>query len=133
MFKIFIMTMFSVLISGCATVFTGTNQAVNVTAIDEDTKQDLEDVNCTITDTDGVMYQLTSNPGAIVIPKGNAPLQVKCHQEGYEPFTGVITDSFATIALLDIFLWPTFFVDIATGAIKKYPGQYSVVMDPEAS
>lgn len=121
-----------ILLSGCATVFTGTNQAVNVTAVDEETKKDLKNVHCSITDSDGATYQLVSNPGAIVIPKGNAPLQVKCHQNGYHTYTGVINDSFNAVTLLDILFWPTIFVDLATGAMMKYPGQYSVAMSPEA-
>jgi hypothetical protein len=102
-----------------------------VTAVDQETKQDLKDVHCSITDADGATYQVVSNPGAVIIPKGNAPLQVKCNQDGYQTYTGIINDSFNPVTLIDILFWPTFFVDWATGAMHKYPGQHSVVMSPE--
>ncbi|MGA2655376.1 MAG: hypothetical protein ABSF18_05310 [Gammaproteobacteria bacterium] len=132
MHKIILTFISFILLSGCATVFSGTDQAVNVTAVDQETKQDLKDVHCTITDDEGATYQLVSNPGAVIIPKGNAPLQVKCHQNGYHTYTGVINDSFDAVTLIDILFWPTFFVDWGTGAMHKYPGSYSVVMTPES-
>ncbi len=131
MFKIFITAMVFLLLSGCATVLTGTNQAVNLEAIDRETKEDLKKVSCNITDSTGAVYEVTSNPGVVVVSKGNAPLKVSCRQEGYQNYTGVINDNFNPVALLDIFFWPTFFVDIASGAISKYPAHYSVEMKPD--
>jgi hypothetical protein len=122
--------MSSLLLSSCATVFHGSNQSVTFTAVDEETKQDLNHVSCNVTDSSGTIYHIKSNPDAVMIPKGNAPLQIKCDKNGYENYTGSINDSFDSLALLDILFWPTFFVDIATGAIKKYPGHYAISMDP---
>ncbi|MFA6038004.1 MAG: hypothetical protein WC748_07805 [Legionellales bacterium] len=133
MHKIILTSISLIFLSGCATVFSGTDQAVNVTAVDQETKKDLKNVHCTIIDDEGATYQLVSNPGAVVIPKGNAPLQVNCHQNGYHTYSGVINDSFDAVTLIDILFWPTFFVDWATGAMHKYPGQHSVVMAPETT
>jgi len=64
----------------------------------------------------------------VIVSKSKDALQVECHQAGYALYTGAINSSFNPVTLLDIFFWPTFFVDYATGAMQKYPGKYDVIM-----
>jgi hypothetical protein len=133
MFKLVNSIVCTLLLTGCATIFTGTNQAVNVDVIDQTTNKELDQVKCNITDSSGMVYNLGSNPGAVVVSKSSSPLQVRCDQDGYQSYTGVINSNFNSVTLLNIFFWPCFFVDMATGAMTKYPGQYSVLMRPEVS
>lgn len=116
------------LLTSCATVLTGTNQTIKMTAVDRQTNDELSAVSCTVKDTNGVSYPLASNPGTVVVSKNKEPLQVHCRQTGYQDYTGAINSSFNAVALLDILFWPTFFVDYATGAMQKYPGSYQVEM-----
>lgn len=130
MYKLFLIPAYLVLLSGCATVFTGTSQTVNMSAIGQPGQKELENVNCTVIDSSGAVYSLVSNPGIVVVSKGIDPLQVQCKENGYKNYTGAINSSFNAVTLLDIFFWPTFFVDLATGAMWKYPVQYAVMMSP---
>lgn len=133
MFKKTALATFCFLLSGCATVFTGTDQAINIKVTDKETQKNLSQVNCNIIDSTGAVYKVNSNPGSVTVTKGNAPLRLECSKKGYEPSTSAMNDSFNATSLLNVFFWPGFFVDIATGSIKKYPGQYSVAMAPETS
>jgi len=118
-------------LSGCATVFTGTTQSINVEMRDEKTQEKIKTpIQCDVTDTEGTKYLFKANPGNILVRKGNGVLQVQCKHAGYEPFSGVIHEHFNAVSILDIFLWPTFFVDYATGAMMKYPGKFMGEMTP---
>ena len=44
---------------------------------------------------------------------------VTLRKRGYQDHTMVVNTKFQPIALLDIFLWPTFIIDAATGDIMK--------------
>lgn len=115
------------LLSGCATVFTGTTQSIYVSAADQQ-QNELAHVSCNIIDSSGADYHLSANPGTVLVPKGKGPLQVRCEQPGYNNYSGAIGSTFNAVTLLDIFFWPTFIVDFATGAAMKYPGHYYVIM-----
>jgi hypothetical protein len=119
-------------LGGCATVFTGTNQSVHISATDQDNKE-LNNISCSVIDSTGADYHVSSNPGTVLVPKGKGPLRVSCEQPGYNNYSGSIGSSFNAVTLLDIFFWPTFIVDFGTGAAMKYPGSYHVVMKPVGS
>ena len=120
------------LLAGCATVFTGTNQSVHISATDQE-DNDLTHLSCSVVDASGADYQVSSNPATVLVPKGKGPLQVRCQQPGYSNYSGSIASSFNAVTLLDIFFWPTFIVDFGTGAAMKYPGTYHIVMKPLGS
>lgn len=115
------------LLSGCATVLTGTSQSIQLSAMDQNDQATLNQVNCTVIDSHGVLHGV-SNPGNIVVPKGQGPLQIKCDKPGYQTYTGAINSHFNPVTVLDVFFWPTFFVDMASGAFQTYPSRYSVLM-----
>lgn len=115
------------LLTACATVFTGTNQSIYLSANDQQ-QNELTDINCNVIDSSGADYHLVSNPGTVLVPKGKGPLQVRCEKPGYNNYSGTIGSSFNAVTLLDIFFWPTFIVDFATGSAMKYPGYYYVTM-----
>lgn len=118
-----------VCISGCATVFTGTTQSIHVDAQDATTHKPLSDTDCSIMAPTGASYHLASNPGTVLVAKGKEPLRVICRRAGYANYENAITSHFNAVTLLDIFFWPTFFVDLGTGAMNSYPAHYTVAMD----
>lgn len=120
----------TLLLSGCATVMTGTNQKVEVTALNQKDHTALNQATCSIVDSTGAVYPLETNPGKTTVPKGKGPLQVKCTQAGYKDYTAAINSRFNGISVINVLFWPGFFVDMATGAIQQYPSQYAALMKP---
>ncbi|MFI4957245.1 MAG: hypothetical protein ACHQAX_08570 [Gammaproteobacteria bacterium] len=119
-----------VLLSGCATVFTGTEQPIHVNVVDKKSEKELPQARCSITDKIGRVHTLTQLPDTLTIAKDQGPLQVNCSQLGYHDYSSTINGSFNPVALLDILFWPTFFVDIGTGSLKEFPEHYTVEMVP---
>lgn len=130
--KLFSIIISAILLTGCATVFTGTNQSVNVRAVDSETKTALSDVSCSVVDSNGATFGVDSNPGEVTVSKGKGPLQVQCDQNGYQHYNGAIASDFNAVSILNVFFWPGFIVDVATGAIQKYPASYTAQMRPKA-
>lgn len=67
---------------------------------------------------DNQQYGVT--PATITLPSyiyGGKSITLK--KKGYQDQTVVVNSKFQPVALLDIFFWPTFFVDVATGDIVK--------------
>lgn len=67
---------------------------------------------------DNQQYGVT--PAVITLPTyiyGGKTVTVR--KKGYQEQTMVVNSKFQPIALLDIFLWPTFLIDAATGNIVK--------------
>ncbi len=133
MLKIFIKNSILVtsilLISGCATVFSGTNQTVNVQAIDSENNSVLEKCKCIVIDSNGGQHPLTSNPGIVSVPRGNGGLLVNCKKDGYKQLNMSVGDSFNVLTVVNVLFWPGFIVDAASGSYKKYPSHYLVTME----
>ena len=130
LFKIMMPAVFyiSVLLVGCATIVSGTSQVIHIQAIDEKTQQIIPAAKCSITNTKGVVYPVYGNPGSVDVAREYGGLQSLCTAKGYRQ-TGVGTgESFNAWTLVDIIFWPSFFVDAATGAAKKYPSHITVLM-----
>lgn len=117
------------IVSGCATVFSGTSQTLDVKMLDETSQAPIYGPpKCSFTDAEGTRYVLHSNPGVLTLNRGNGPLTVSCVKEGYHPYSGTIPQNFNYVSLWDIFFWPTFIVDYASGAMHKYPTEFTAEM-----
>jgi hypothetical protein len=114
---------------GCATIFTGTTQTINLQAIDGKNNQPLTDVSCTITDGKGVLYTIPSNPGSALVSKGSGSITPSCKKEGYVQKTFGAGDSFNAVTIVNILFWPGFIVDAMSGSMHKYPSHITVVME----
>ena len=113
----------------CATIMSGTSQVINVQAINKNTHQPIPNAKCTITNSKGIAYPLYGNPSSVSVSREYGGLQTTCVAKGYRQ-TGVGTgESFNAWTLVDIIFWPSFFVDAATGAAKKYPSHITVLME----
>lgn len=116
------------LLSGCATIISGTSQVVHLQAINVTTHATIPDAKCTLTDAHGVVYPLESNPGSVSIPRVYGGLNADCRAPGYYQQSVGAGSSFNAWTVADILFWPGAIVDAATGAAKKYPSHITVLM-----
>ena len=125
-----IIALFTLLsLSGCATVFSGTTQNVNVKVVDSKNNDLLTDISCIIHDPNGGSNVVNSNPGVANIAKGHGSLDIKCSKDGYRQLNTAVGNSFNGVTLVNVLFLPGFIVDAATGAYKKYPSHYVVSME----
>lgn len=59
------------LLSGCATITSGTSQAVNIV-----TEKDVQEAKCELTDKKGGKWFIPSTPGSATVRKGDGPLSI---------------------------------------------------------
>ncbi|WP_443936756.1 PEGA domain-containing protein [Pedobacter sp. MW01-1-1] len=108
--KVFLAVAFSatVLLSSCATVFTGTTQTVQVNS--NPPKADIE--------VDGVKVGVT--PMAVPLKKGFNGQTVSLKLEGYETKTFTPKVTFNAVSVVNLLIPVGFIVDAATGSMMKY-------------
>jgi hypothetical protein len=123
----------SLLLTGCATIFSGTTQNINIKAVDVKTSQEVDDIICKVTDGDGMEYPVLSNPGSVHVKRGPGALVVNCKKEGYKQLNISVGDSFNAVTLVNVLFWPGLIVDGLSGAYKKYPSHYVVSMEKVAA
>lgn len=116
------------LVSGCATITTGTDQSISVVS-----EQDVEGAKCELTDKKGRVYYIQTTPGTTSVHKGDGPMTVICRKDGYKTTTVVVDESFHGATLGNILLGGGIgiVVDSMSGAAQKYPDQVIVWMEPE--
>lgn len=115
-------------LSGCATVFTGSTNNVQLRVVDADTNELINGVKCSITDNDGMVYLLSSNPGSIIATKGKGTLRVDCKKTGYAQQNMGISQTINGVTFINVLFWPGFIVDAVTGSIHKYPANATIQM-----
>ena len=122
-----IATMAALLLCGCATVVSGTQQSVFVET------PFVEGAECSLRDSKSGSWYLPSTPGSASVTKGDGPLNVVCKKEGYTTSTVSVDDEFAGATLGNIILGGGIgvFVDAASGAAQKYPDKVIVWMKPK--
>lgn len=117
------------ILTGCATVFTGTTQPVNIAATDSRNNSTPASVICTVTDSNAFPQNVTS-PGLVTVSKGFSPLQISCRDaEGrLENKTQAVGASFNPVTLLNFFFGIGFIIDGVSGAMMKYPANVIIPM-----
>lgn len=118
----------AILLQGCATMFSGTNQTIKIEAVDNETKKPITGCHCTVTDGLGGQHIVTGNPGSATVSKKGS-VQVNCAKEGYRQINTAVGESFSGTTILNVFFWPGLIVDAASGAYKKLPSHYLVSME----
>jgi len=115
-------------ISACATISTGTDQAVRVI-----TEKDVVGASCTFLDSEGNRSYIPRTPGTTYMPRGNAPLTVTCKKPGYKPATFVVEEGMAGATMGNVILGGGigFIFDAASGAAQRYPDEVVVWLEPE--
>ena len=117
------------LMSGCSTILSGTSQQIHVKVIDANTSEILKNASCTINNSDGNDYRISSNPGKVLVEKGHGALRVSCKAKGYKQSRTGYGKSFDAISIVNVLFWPGFIVDSLSGAIQKYPSHIVVEME----
>ncbi len=109
------------LIPGCATLFTGTSDEITF---------ETEPAGARVF-VDGIDYGVT--PATMDITRsGIGDREIMLRLDGYEPYTFKLNKEFNAVSVINIFFWPGFIVDVATGAVTRYrPLGYIIDLRPE--
>jgi hypothetical protein len=115
-------------LSGCATVFEGTHQAITVNT-------NPAGANCTLNRSpEGVIARVNRTPASVTIKKTKYDMTIKCYKPGYEEATylnhsGAALATFGDAVIGGATAWA---VDSALGADNKYDGAVNVTLVPSA-
>lgn len=115
-------------LTGCATVFTGQTSNIQLRVIDADTNALLDNVSCSITDNEGMVYFINGNPGSILANKGKGALRVDCKKPGYTQQNMGISQNINGVTFVNVLFWPGFIVDAISGSMHKYPAHATIQM-----
>jgi hypothetical protein len=116
-----------VLATGCASMVSGTSQTVYIQALDQTTHQLIPSATCVVRDQNNT-YTVRTNPGSLVLRKGQGLLQTKCQAPGYVQNAVGVVGTFNPWVLGNIIFPPAVVVDLLTGADEKYPDHITVLM-----
>ena len=103
----FLLTFFSLFITSCATIVSGTSQVIKVQAIDSQTHEVIPYAKCTITNAKGVVFPVYGNPGSVNVPREYGGLQANCNATGYRQSGVGSGESFNVWTLVDVIFWPS--------------------------
>jgi len=110
----------TLLLSGCATVFTGTKQTVQINS--SPPAADIE--------VDGVKVGVT--PMAVPLKKGFIGQTLTLKLDGYESKTFQPQTAFNAVSVVNFLFIPGFIIDAATGSMMKYdPKVYEHKFEPK--
>lgn len=124
-------SLISLAISGCATIVSGTTQPIHLQAIDSRTHTLIPGAMCTLSDKTGRTYYYNSNPGTVIVTKGQGALTAHCQRPGYIQKEVGVGQSFNAWTIANVILfWPGVFIDAYSGAMQKYPSHITVLMEP---
>lgn len=107
-FKIALASLSFIALTGCASIAGDNTRAVSVNS---------QPAGAAVL-VDNQQYGVT--PAVITLPTyiyGGKSVTLKKH--GYQEQTTMVNSKFQPIALLDIFFWPSFLIDAATGNLVK--------------
>lgn len=115
------------LLTGCATIVSGTQQNVFV-----DTPH-VNGAECKLTDSKNGSWYLPGTPGSVSVVKGNGPMNIVCTKTGYEKSVVSVEESVTGATFGNIILGGGIgiFVDAASGAAQNYPDKVIVWMKPK--
>lgn len=118
----------TLLLNSCGTLFGDHNRVVHVTSAPPGANVYVNDALVGQTTASGV-------PLDIYLPSRsgfNSNVVIRVEKSGYETIYQPVQTTFQPIAVLDIFFWPTFIVDIVTGDIVKINNPYmNFVLPPQ--
>lgn len=124
--KVAVSLLFGLLAGGCATVTTGTTQAITV---DSEPQQ----ADCTLT-RDGADLGSVKTPGPVTVKRHASTIQVTCRKDGHEEAKVIMASRYETASGGNVILGGVIgvIVDASTGASNRYD-QYVMVRLPAMS
>lgn len=124
------LAVFATILTGCATIVTGSTQPIHLQAIDARTHHIIPGAMCTLYDSAGRTYVFNSNPGTVIVNKGQGALIARCHRPGYIQTQVGVGQNFNAWTVANVILfWPGIFVDAMSGAMQQYPSHITVLME----
>ncbi|RIV25033.1 PEGA domain-containing protein [Fibrisoma montanum] len=112
----------SISLTSCATIFSGNRQSVRVESVPAEARIEVN----------GIDYGTT--PATISLKKSLDTPSILLRKDGYETKAFSPESTFNMVSILNIFFPAGFIVDAVTGAIKKYdPINYNITLDPARS
>lgn len=114
------------LLSGCASIVSGTNQVVSVETRDK--SKQLSGASCQLVNDKGTYYVTT--PGTVTVRRSLQDMNVKCEKDNAEPGVAAVKSSTKAMAFGNILFGGVIGagVDIASGAAYDYPSIIQVMM-----
>lgn len=124
--KVFLVAL-TLLLSSCASVMGGGRQ--NVTVI----TPEADGAMCSLSDSKGRVHYIESTPGTALVHRGDGPISVICHKEGYKKAVGMIEENIAGASYGNLALGPAFLIGYAvdgmTGSAQKYDSSVTIEME----
>lgn len=119
----------SAVLSGCATIVSGTSQSVLVDVANA------PGASCKGTDKKGREYHWPNTPSSATVHKGDGPMVLICEKKGFKRTTFSFDETLVGSTFGNIILGGGIgiLVDAASGAAQEYPSRVSVIMKPEES
>ncbi len=116
-----LLVIFAVIITGCATITTGTTQSILV-----DTKP--AGAICRFSREGKEIGVVNPTPGMFVIDKSVIPMSAICTKDGYFPTTGAVQSHFQPVTLGNVLLGGVVgvIVDTASGAQSIYEASITI-------
>jgi hypothetical protein len=118
----------TLLLNSCATLFGDHNRVVHVTSAPAGANVYVNNTLAGQTTASGV-------PLDIYLPSSsgfNSNVVIKVEKPGYEAIYQPVQTSMQTVAILNVFFWPGFIVDIISGDIVKISNPYMNFVLPPA-
>ena len=126
--RIFAAVFSGVAVAGCATITTGTDQAILVV-----TEKDVVGASCTFRDSKDNRSYIPRTPGTTHMPRGNAPMTIRCTKPGYKTANFVVEEGVAGATMGNVILGGGigFIFDATSGAAQRYPDKVVIWLEPE--
>ena len=112
-------------LSACSTITTGTTQSMTVNS-------DPAGATCHLSRGARIVGVVNPTPGTIMVDKSKDAISVRCTKEGYQDAVQTVDNQFQPMTLGNILIGGVIGlgVDMASGAINKYPTAITVPMQP---
>ena len=116
----------SLCLIGCASITTGITQVITFTI-------EPKEARCNVVNKDNeTLGTVTGKSNLLQVSKGARDLIVKCSADGYRSKTTTIISSTQTAGVIGIAI-DFGITDMLTGAMWKYPGHISVILDKSST
>ena len=101
-------------------MFTGSNDHITFKSVPEGARVEING------------NSMGRTPITVPVKRALTPPQVTMSLDGYDRRTLSLQNGFNSVAILNIFFWPGFIVDAATGTLMKYDVvTYETELDPK--
>ena len=94
-------------ISGCATIFSRSNDPITFNSTPEGAVVFMEG------------QRIGKTPTVVNVKRSLSPPMIEVKADGYYPQRVFLNNTFNTVSLINILFWPGFIVDAATGSMMK--------------